>query len=407
MTDLIETLTSYIPTLVARRLAADPAPPANPIAESLPAAVLFADISGFTPLTERLAERGPASIESFTDLLNDYFCQLIDLINAHGGDVVKFAGDALLALWPARAGLLPGIEEDLGIATRRAAQCALTVQQQLKDYQTADGIHLSLRLAVGTGQIQALHLGGVFKRWEFVVTGKPLTQMKIAERCARPGQVVVSPEVWMLIQDECVCHPLAEGFVRLESVHTPLPQRSLPPSVLPPKAEESLQAYIPGAIISRLAAGQSGWLAELRRITVIFLNLPSLTYTTPLEQAQNVMRALQTALYHYEGSVNKISVDDKGASLVAALGLPPLKHEDDAARGVQAALAMGEALQKMGLRGPIGVTTGRVFCGSVGNARRREYTMMGDAVNLAARLMQAADKAPSGGGEDGQNFHSL
>ena len=106
MSDLIETLTSYVPTLVARRLATDPTPPTQAEAESLPAAVLFADISGFTALTERLAQRGPAGIEELTHLLNEYFGQLIDLINIYGGDVFKFAGDALLALWPARMGLM-------------------------------------------------------------------------------------------------------------------------------------------------------------------------------------------------------------------------------------------------------------------------------------------------------------
>jgi tetratricopeptide (TPR) repeat protein len=110
----------------------------------------------------------------------------------------------------------------------------------------------------------------------------------------------------------------------------------------------------------------------------------------PLEQAQALMHTLQTALYRFEGSVNKLSVDDKGVTLVAALGLPPLSHEDDAARGVQAALAMQAELQRKGLRSAIGLTTGRAFCGTVGNHRRREYTMIGDVVNLAARLMQAA-----------------
>ncbi len=63
MSNFTEILTSYVPTLVTRHLATDPTPPTEPAAESLPAAVLLADISGFTPLTERLAQRGPAGIE--------------------------------------------------------------------------------------------------------------------------------------------------------------------------------------------------------------------------------------------------------------------------------------------------------------------------------------------------------
>src|SRR5262249_47385477 len=73
-----------------------------------------------------------------------------------------------------------------------------------------------------------------------------------------------------------------------------------------------------------------------------------------------------------------------------ALGLPPLSHEDDAARGVQAALAMQAALRQLDMPNAIGVTTGLAFCGAIGSERRREYTMIGDVVNLSTRLMQAA-----------------
>ncbi len=102
------------------------------------------------------------------------------------------------------------------------------------------------------------------------------------------------------------------------------------------------------------------------------------------------MQYLQQELYRFEGSINKLNVDDKGTSLLAALGLPPLSHEDDARRAVHAAMSMQIRLLELGLRCSIGVATGRVFCGSIGSQRRREYTIMGDVVNLAARLMQTA-----------------
>ena len=57
---LAEVLASYVPKLIQKRVAADPSPIESPVAEVIQAAVLFADISGFTRLTESLAEAGPA-----------------------------------------------------------------------------------------------------------------------------------------------------------------------------------------------------------------------------------------------------------------------------------------------------------------------------------------------------------
>jgi hypothetical protein len=90
--------------------------------------------------------------------------------------------------------------------------------------------------------------------------------------------------------------------------------------------------------------------------------------------------------------MNKISVDDNGITLVAAFGLPPLSHEDDPARGAQAALMIREELNALQVRSAIGVTTGRIFCGAIGNQQRREYTIIGNTVNLSARLMTAAGR---------------
>jgi class 3 adenylate cyclase len=361
-----------------------PAQCATATIEKFPAAVLFADVSGFTALTERLAARGPAGAEELVALLNTYFGQLIDLVTSYGGDVVKFAGDAVLALWPATS------IEDMAQRAQQIAQCCVVAQERLHDYPVADDVRLSVKLAIGAGEVTMATLGGVFGRWEFLVAGPPLAQVGAANHHAGPGQIYVSPEAWGHLQERCTGHREEDGYVRLTAVREALPFVPAPPALPTAEAAVALRAFIPGAIRTRLDAGQTDWLAELRRVTVLFINLPDFNDHTPLEQAQEAMMALQTNLYRYEGSINKISVDDKGASLVAALGLPPLAHEDDGVRGVRAAMAMQAELRKLGMRSAIGVTTGQAFCGSIGNAIRREYTLMGDVVNLAARLMQAA-----------------
>ncbi|HMA38211.1 MAG TPA: adenylate/guanylate cyclase domain-containing protein [Chloroflexia bacterium] len=389
MSALVDTLRSYVPHLVVSRLAADGAPAGSPTSDRFAAAVLFADISGFTALAERLAEHGPAGAEELTTLLNGYFGQLIAHIERHGGDIVKFAGDALLALWPAEA--TGGAAPDLPAATLRAAQCALAVQTALQDY-TAGGTRLALRIGIGAGTVLAAQLGGVGGRWELLLAGAPLVQISDAERQAQPGEVVLAAPAWALLAGLATGQE-RPGGTRLLQVLRPATPQPLTPPPLSPAAAAGLQAYIPGAVLERLTAGQTAWLAELRRVTVMFVNLPDLDEATSLVQAQALMVALQTDLAHYEGTINKLGVDDKGTTLVAAWGLPPLAHEDDAVRGVQGALALGSHLRALGTRHAIGLATGRVFCGAVGSDLRREYTMIGDVVNLAARLMQAAIRA--------------
>ena len=119
-------------------------------------------------------------------------------------------------------------------------------------------------------------------------------------------------------------------------------------------------------------------------------------YEEAMINVHEVLVTTQKCIYRYEGSINKFLLDDKGSTLIACFGLPPLAHDDDPARAVLASLYLCEKLYELGLMASIGITTGDVFCGVVGSKTRREYTVLGDSVNLSARLMQRATK--QGGG---------
>src|SRR5688572_5823674 len=167
---VVEHGTSFVPALIIRRVAANAGPITEPVTENIETAVLFADISGFTALTERLAGRGAVGMEELSRIISDYFGCLAEVIIAHGGDIVKFAGDAMLALWPATA------DEPLAVATRRATQCALEVQSALRDFARRASAQLELKVAVGAGSAICMHVGGVFGRWELLIAGQPFLQ---------------------------------------------------------------------------------------------------------------------------------------------------------------------------------------------------------------------------------------
>lgn len=384
MEGTLETLVSYVPPQVAQLYAASDEPLSAPRAEHYPGATLLADITGFTALTERLAALGPDGAEKLTQLLNAYFGQLVDVVLAHGGEVVKFAGDGLLAIWRADA-------EDLATVTLRAAQCGVAVQMQFRDYETGEGERLELTISIGAGDVVAAHVGGVNGRWEFLTAGDPMVQVSAVEEHAQPGNVILSPEAWVLVEEHCGGHPLPSGSVRLYDLRRPLPLQAAAPTK-PPKAEASLRPYVPLAVTARLDAGHTGWMAELRRLTVMFVNVHGIDATAPsvLDRLQAVVQEIQQVLARFEGTINKLIVEQRGTACVAAFGLPPLTHEDDSSRAVYAAIELHESLTAMGLRCDIGIASGQAFCGPVGGERRREYTMIGDVVNVAARLMQSA-----------------
>ena len=140
---------------------------------------------------------------------------LIDFITGAGGDVVKFAGDALLALWPIRPG------GDAGAETRRVLRCCTAIQQALHDRPVAEDSRLSLKLAIGVGALRTAIVGGVFDRWEFLVAGRPLSQVGVANHHASPGDIVASPEAWALVSRTCTGETLADGAVRVTAVQDP------------------------------------------------------------------------------------------------------------------------------------------------------------------------------------------
>ena len=96
----INVLSAFSPTMVTNFLTnPDYTSVLEPFAKQMTAALLFVDMSGFTPLTERLSKRGLRGVEELSDHLNKYFGGMVQEINSHGGDVLKFVGDALIILF--------------------------------------------------------------------------------------------------------------------------------------------------------------------------------------------------------------------------------------------------------------------------------------------------------------------
>lgn len=157
---------------------------------------------------------------------------------------------------------------------------------------------------------------------------------------------------------------------------------------------------MPFNVRSRVESGHIDSVNEVRVCTVVFLGFPALgTHKSggpaeDLAAMQSVTQAAQGRMHQDGGFFLQMRCDEKGYVALCAFGLPGRSHEDSPARGVQAALAVVSNLQRQGYAAVAGVTTGNLFCGVVGSSRRAEYTVFGDAINFAARLMVRAGNTP-------------
>lgn len=349
-------------------------------------AALAVDIAGFTELSSTLATRGPEGAERVADIVNGHFGWLIDLIVDHGGQVVTFAGDAIVAVWPADdAG-------DLARAVQRAAHCGLAMQTEAASRELVDGRRLGLRIGLGAGEAVTLYVMGSERSWRFVVAGPALASLGTALRHAESGDVVLGPVAAQLLPPYAASQSMGDGVTRLVA----MPGIAHPdPAVLPTLSDEAMDdvlAFVPEVVADRLATGHANLLSELRTITAMFVTLPDLDVLDERSRRALAMtvETVQRTVDHYDGTLSNLLMDEKGVTFVIAFGLPPRAHEEDAARAVQAAEALQDHLDQAQLSHGIGLATGRAFCGVYGNERHREYTMLGATVNLAARLMQAA-----------------
>jgi predicted ATPase/class 3 adenylate cyclase len=156
---------------------------------------------------------------------------------------------------------------------------------------------------------------------------------------------------------------------------------------------ERLRPWLLPPIYERLRAGLGEFLTELRPVAALFLRFGGIDYEADDARARldAYIRWAQGVLAAYDGLLLQLTIGDKGSYFYAAFGAPSA-HEDDARRAALAALELREPPQALAFvdSTQIGISQGTLRAGAYGGATRRTYGVLGDDVNLAARLMQRA-----------------
>jgi class 3 adenylate cyclase/tetratricopeptide (TPR) repeat protein len=338
------------------------------------------DLSGFTRLSERLQAKGRAGAEELVLAVSGVYEGLIGITERHLGDVLKFRGDALLLLFEG-----PAHERR---ACRAAQQMQWLIRTTGKTMSSVGSVTLRMSTGVYTGDCHFFLVESTHR--ELVVIGPAATQTIALESAASAGQILVSERTAEALDPGWVGAPRKGARLLRDTDDAGTEPGDVAPAAA---AAGDLEQYIPKPLRAQLLleAGE----AEHRQVTAAFLKYSG-TDELVLADAPELHGRL-SAVARMIGEVTdelglmwlESDIDSDGGKLYLVGGAPSSTGADED-RMLRALRSVVESGSEVGLVLRAGVNRGPAFCGDIGALNRRTYAVMGDTVNLAARLTARA-----------------
>jgi class 3 adenylate cyclase/tetratricopeptide (TPR) repeat protein len=353
--------------------------------------LLFADLSGFTAMSEKLASLGRIGAEKLANIMNDCFDSLLAIVYGSGGDVIKFGGDAFLALFTGPDNARRAFDAGCDLINWIAANGNITTP--------AGEFSLGIHAGISQGDIFNLCIGD--KRREHLFCGLTVENAYGAADAAGLGQLAITNDVRRSIAD-LDYRKSEDGFFILE------PPNRIPnfkPAQRPVNAvqpeDNSLEKFIIPSLIDQLFYNNGQIEGEHRILTSLFIGVCSLRKNLELDLDNSIpvineyFSVIHNIITSCGGSFARLDSSGSAEKVLVFFGAP-LSTGRDTYNCLKAVLEIKSALKELNKKFKLpvshryGINTGLCFVGDVGGKLRKEYTAMGDAVNLAARLMSKA-----------------
>lgn len=366
------------------------------------AVVLFVDISGYSKIASALASRGAHALSTS---VNDYLSRILRLVRQYGGDVVKFAGDAVLCLWYSRE----SNDENLQANVLAASLCATQLQQQagrheVKGTNLEFRIHAGMCLGTVESEIFVAPVHENMQRMFHLVGGEPLEEIGDLVDAAKAGQVCISGGIQKLLdkrEDIQASYQAVLDFPGDEPEETPQLLLDLQVTPTAQAAVESFveetmvdrvdlrdrimeEDFIHPAVVDLLSHGGSSptQIAQMRDLVVLFIAQTS--HGSP----KNWLIEVQGILDRNQCPLLQVVADDKGVHAIAAVNAVAAVPDS---RLVGLEICRQLVAQQIGVA--IGVAAGSTFCGVTGSSSVAcRWDITGGPPVRAARLMQYALK---------------
>jgi class 3 adenylate cyclase/tetratricopeptide (TPR) repeat protein len=370
-TELVDAYRPFVPRLAQSWDAAAPGSRARTIDASL----LGLDISGFTALSERLADRGGAGAEELIRLISGSYAGLIEIAEQYGGDVLKFRGDALLILF------------DGSGHERRGARAALAMQAYIRSAGTSETSVGPVTLGMAAGLVSGrcdFFLVGENRR-ELIVCGPAASTTLALEDAAESGEVLVSARTAEALEGLVAGERSGAYVLRHDTVF------DAPAPIAADRVVSSdLSRFLPPPL--RMAIERGAVEAEHRHVTAAFIKWSGgdALVERPGDAALSLnalAEVVSLATDEFGVTWLESDIDRDGGKLYLVSGAPASTGDDEE----RMLRALRQVLDEHdGLEIAVGVNRGPVVAGPIGSAERRTYAVMGDTVNLAARLASRA-----------------
>lgn len=349
---------NFIPTFVVQQHAA------GRTSGSLRGTALFADISGFTPLTELAFKLGDAGAEVMSRELTRLFDPMVDAVHSRGGFIAAFAGDALMAVFPdGGKGAPPSALQ----AQAAAAEIVKAFRAGGKSRIGTKDIRFGVKCGLESGKVEwgiPATADGKALTWYF--RGEAIDGAALAEHGAKKGQIRAGKAAAKALKGAGKAPP------RGDSGKPTMPSKEL------------LKLFFANDIV---AAGDK---AELRHVASCFMQFEGAKTHAGIE---GVFRELVGQLANHGGVLNRIMFGDKAFAALAFFGAPrATEHAESNAVAFAQAFRASSLPKLKGVKARLGVDAGLCYSGLVGGSARHEWSCLGDAINTSARLMAASEK---------------
>lgn len=389
--------------------------------------LMFTDLAGFTPLMEATSTHGRAGAQTLLEIINNYFAEMIEILSKSGGNLLEFTGDAMLVQFP------PGEWQN---DTIKAVRAGLRMQRAMEPFskiETEQGtFSLEMRIGLHFGRFLTSNIGTP-RRMEHVLLGQSVRESKKAEGSGREGFVCLTEAAYERVKenfrfqpaDEDGYHLVVDDFTEQQLGEYDLldPRRKMPSALLLDRSVEgltsaiedalsnveTLASYIPAPILNLVVESTAQRVVppHFPRMTVMFVNFIGLAEVADdledgeeevlLSHFSRTFALINAAVETHGGVLKNVTYHLSGSDMLIYFGVPNA-HTDDAARAAATALEIRELILSLKLPEiagrtlatscQIGISTGQVFAAEIGEPRgRREFNILGDSVNIAARLM--------------------